>query len=233
MAADERGGPEDARERIARVMGLVAVGDGVRDPVEIAREEDRRARASWLEGLQADITPEDRRALYRQTLDETEPLELARWFLDGGNGDKPMRFLALVGERGRGKTVAAIWTLLERARRMRVPGIAWSAGVFMTAPELRELATSNEPKDRELLHRYMRAHTLVVDDLGTEAIDKRTEEIWNRLIGARQSDARARTILTSNLDEAAVVERYGVRVVDRIRHQGAVVQVEGPNLRRR
>ena len=72
------------------------------------------------------------------------------------------------------------------------------------------------------------AGPLVLDDLGTEYADAKGffSQILDRLIDARYREY-APTIITTNLNAKSFGERYGERVVDRLREGGRFVEFGG------
>src|SRR5262249_31101876 len=106
----------------------------------------------------------------------------------------------LSGNPGVGKTIAACEWLLSRR-----------SGLFVKAPSLARI-------DRAKVPGLLNAHALVLDDLGVEYIDAKgfLSSLLDELIDHRY-DLRLPTVITTNLDAAAFKERYGARVIDRIR----------------
>ena len=123
-------------------------------------------------------------------------------------------FMVLARNPGPGKTVAAGWAVSER------PG-----GAFVKA---RDVAWMGQ-YDHEARQRLIRASVLALDDLGAEPEDKGG---WGRatiygIIDSRY-DAKARTIITTNLSHRAITERYGQdggRLFRRLREDGEWLEV--------
>lgn len=87
---------------------------------------------------------------------------------------------------------------------------------------------------------FGRGKTLVIDDLGTENEDfmqygqraNPLAELLEKRYDLSFHRDRVRTIVTSNLTDQQLKERYGFRVFDRIREMFAVVTVKGDSLRK-
>lgn len=75
------------------------------------------------------------------------------------------------------------------------------------------------------------ADLLVIDDLDQESYHDTWRATLEDVIDARYQ-ARAATVLTTNLDPDAFKKRYGARIADRIRHGGLVVRCGSESLRR-
>lgn len=188
----------------------------------------RNARRVNLElnRIKTAITDEDYRAILAGTLADTPALAITkRWvhasLVDKPDPDKrPPRFLMLLGEKGLGKTVAAAWAIAE------------AGGFYLSGPGLRELAESTFWGDRDKRENILAARLVVLDDLGAEDPTPKVCEYVGRLINERQG-ARMHTLLTGNLSEEDMEERYGDRAAERVFHQGAVFDVKGKSMRRR
>ena len=194
-----------------------------KDAVEA--REGRMLRESRLETnkIRTAITPEDYRAIVRGTLDLTKSaLRMTRGWVDSVRGSRGakrhVRYLSLVGEKGLGKTVAAAWAIAELG------------GYYLSANALRELAESRDWRDAERRQAVLDAALVVLDDLGTESLSPETQGYVHRLIDERQS-VKYGTIITTNLDGAAIEARYGDRAWSRLSHQGAICDVIGDSMR--
>lgn len=127
--------------------------------------------------------------------------------------------LVLGGPNGTGKTVGASW------------GLSRKGGMFVRAADLCRVSddADNDP-DRIAARKSL----LVVDDLGQEHVGGSdfALSVIDRVLGARYDSARP-TIVTTNLNEKALEERYGDRLVDRLAEAGAFVPCAGKSLRRK
>jgi len=88
------------------------------------------------------------------------------------------------------------------------------------------------PGDRRSVwrRRLVEANPLVIDDIGGEY---RTEwgEAEIEYVISRRYDKQRMTILTSNLSPEKLGERYGERVIDRIREVATILTLVGPSYR--
>lgn len=198
----------------------------------------------------------------RRTLrvaDETYDEARSSAYLDAlraGDGGRDGRILVLAGQPGSGKTAAcARWALTR-------PGPGAASGRFKT-PEFLSAAEffrasryqrRDEADDRLTRDQILGFETMVLDDLGVEFADGSgnyrvdIDELANRYY----EDDRT-LIITTNLlyaspkardaikargavvDEAAqtFADRYGERIIDRVRECGRWVDSAAPSMRRR
>jgi len=128
------------------------------------------------------------------------------------------RILLMTGERGAGKSfAAAIWLW-----RFRAPSIKdATARMFLPFDKLDDMTRD----EREVASR---ATSLVLDDVGAEQYP----DAVATMIIRRHRDAMP-TIVTTNLkDEEHFADRYGARVMDRLREVGKFVKCGARSLRR-
>jgi hypothetical protein len=215
-----------SKEHFLQKLGEIFGDTTPPSKAEVEREEAEELRARNLTRVKPAITVDDVTAIVRDTLTEHPALRTVRLWYDTARGarpsrdGRPMRFLVLLGQTGRGKTVAASCVLAERG------------GYYISAPELHRLATSRRPDARARVVEMHLGVVVVLDDLGTEDADASMEAcVWD-LINARQTE-RKMTILTGNMTRAEFEQRYGERTTRRIEHQGAIVEIQGEDLRRR
>lgn len=141
-------------------------------------------------------------------------------------------FLALLGEPGQGKTVAAAWMFREVARRTSpdLPTGTPEPLVWVQAATFTRLSAFSRD-DEQLLGRLRAARLLVLDDLGDEATTLGVSAAVELLKG-REASGR-RSIVTSNLPPEKFRERYGVALWDRLHARGIVTGLVGRSMRRR
>lgn len=169
----------------------------------------------------------------------TKALEFARGFQAGAEVMSGADLLAggenilvLASESpGTGKTIACAW-LMEHVQPRQVFGRAFTADQhprMIHATELAELAY----KDAEAEILALRgSQMLVIDDLGTERLDKAEifQVFFGGLMNARYG-AAGLTAITTNLTTAEITERYGARVYDRLRERAAWFDITHGSLR--
>lgn len=146
--------------------------------------------------------------------------------------------LVLAGDVGTGKSLAAAWALWDRLV-MSTPKNPWGQKIapdvrlWIAAPHLARLtAWSDEVAECE------RSPLLVLDDLGEEEASPKSIAILSSLITTRMANGLP-TIITTNLDQKTFRDRYGERIIDRIRQSGLDengkskwwVRCTGPSLR--
>lgn len=133
--------------------------------------------------------------------------------------------LVLSGPAGIGKSLAAahwLWLCTEGAAPINYPSHRW-----YTAAQLCTLSSY----DGEM-SRLNTCGQLVIDDLGCEYIDRHghLNSRLDALIDTRYAQER-KTLITTNLNAADFTERYGARVIDRLREGGRYVEISGRSLR--
>ena len=154
---------------------------------------------------------------------ETLALQRAREFIV-----KRKSILVLAGGVGTGKTSAATWVALEAGGR---------APAFLRASEVE----SRGRYDCEL-RSWLRGRTmLVLDDLGAEVLDGKGvfRSFFDEVVDVLYGDHKL-LVITTNLrarreslaGEPQFVERYGDRVVSRMRQSGSWADCGGRDLRR-
>lgn len=146
------------------------------------------------------------------------------------------RTIALIGPVGTGKTAAACVPLLTHWQVMRpylrtpgdmAPILRPRPAFFLDMAEAS--AWSLWDKDDERMRdRALSTELLILDDLGRERGDGAA--VLEAIINSRNA-AERRTVLTSNLGPREFAERYGARILDRLRGDGAAFQATGPSLR--
>lgn len=168
----------------------------------------------------------------QQPLRDTHAMATARaWLSSTAWG------LLMLGGVGRGKSLAAAWLWLrlreldlveaDTVHRQR-RGVLWLRARVLQNLEWTERA--------EVLRRCATSYGLIVDELGGE--DQRTGEAVSDLIEQR-GDEQRRTVITTNLEPPRFLERYGDRLVSRLRSGGITskggarwaVSVQGADLR--
>lgn len=136
------------------------------------------------------------------------------------------RIIVLSGDPGCGKTAAALWACCGTTRARFVDAALFQiGGMFQKRlPDLLEVPL------------------LVIDDLGVEFMDEKGAfaTMLDAVINQRYQSGKT-TILTTNLDSEDFAQRYGDRILDRIRGSGKfwgitcesmrVTSPEGPVLR--
>ena len=77
-------------------------------------------------------------------------------------------------------------------------------------------------------------HDVCIDDIGTESIVSEygaKDDVLKRVIAHRAEQQRGRTSITTNLDAAAIKERYGDRTLSRILGMCKAFRMDGANRR--
>ena len=156
-----------------------------------------------------------------------EPLEACRGLLETPAlaavrawRDDASPLVVLAGTVGTGKSLAAAWALWDwwvTTRKVNpVTGYQWAhkGRCWIAAPHLARLQKwAKEVTELET------APMLVLDDLGEEQASDTAVAILSNLITTRFAE-RMPTAVTTNLDGKTFRERYGERIVDRVRECG-------------
>lgn len=221
--APARRPPQTLEEAIGEAMAAAAwVSDAEVAEYERDRERQRRFDRLWDSGVADVLTPEMVEALVSDTLTMTEALAWTRKWLayqhakTQPKGPRPM--LALVGDMGRGKTVAAAWLVLHAGAR------------YIEADEVCRIASAKFGPEVEEWRRLQRARALVIDEVGTEENPAQAAAAYRILLNRRQGERL--TLLLGNITRADLKARLDARTWDRMRERALVVELEGDSMRR-
>lgn len=127
--------------------------------------------------------------------------------------------LVLAGDVGTGKSLAAAWACYDWLVRTATKNpwgqtVTREERIWIAAPHLARLKPwCDEVKECEA------AGFLVIDDMGEEEGTSSSMPMLASLVTTRLSYGRP-TIITTNLDGATFRERYGERLIDRLRQSG-------------
>ncbi len=182
----------------------------------IGEDQERRAQAERLRERASAMrrTGAPERALeiiVRDAVRDTAAVRAVREWLNGGS-----TFLVLTGGTGAGKTLAACLAL-EKGGRFERAVAAGRLGLY-------------GDEDVARMKALRETRMLVLDDLGAEFAGDVWRAQFDELVDERYGN-RLGTVITTNLSPAALKERYGARVADRIRHDGQVVACGSESLR--
>lgn len=190
----------------------------------VAECRDREARerrqqiADRLDALRLPVRGDVIEHLLAGKLEDWESLRRTRLWLS-----VPSKVLVLIGDVGQGKTVAAAYAAMRCLER----GVR-----YVKEPQLVQWTqhVSREPQMDELRD----VSLLVVDEVGTaetrhsEAAAVALTDLIDTRLGGRK-----RTIVCGNVPTVeAFVQRYGVRLADRLRESGIIVELRGGSRRR-
>lgn len=128
--------------------------------------------------------------------------------------------LVLSGAPGCGKTTAAAhWAIARQFEPQFIRATSFAA---------------SSRYDQEARSTYLDAGALVLDDLGSEYADTKGNFLvdFDELIDTYYGDKRP-LLITTNCRQDDFKQRYGSRVVDRLRECGAWFSVAGVSLRRK
>jgi hypothetical protein len=144
--------------------------------------------------------------------------------------------LVLSGSPGTGKTFAAVrWIVdyVNDSKNWTPPGVVHRMlgrpPVWTTGPSLSRW----DHWDPEQMAKLLRAPRLVIDDLGTEFLDKGGfyASLLDEVINQRY-EASLPIVITTNLDKDGFKARYGERIADRIRQSGKAMGCGNQSMRK-
>lgn len=148
-----------------------------------------------------------------------EGIRAAIRMIEGGG------FLLLHGDTGTGKT----WIASALAKEILISG----RKVFFTRAIDFFNAVRKGYKDKakidadDILRNYKKLPFLIFDDLGSEKFTDWIEETVYNLVDYRHGGVELPTLITSNLNNAQISERYGARVARRIKQVGPRIELKG------
>lgn len=156
-------------------------------------------------------------------LDPTGALKVAQ-----DSHEKEQRIVVISGPVGCGKTTAAAWWLSQEGPRS--PYLKVHSPLFIPVYKLERVSRYDE----KAMARIERARRLVIDDLGAEYLDQKNAFVTflRGLIDARYNNCLP-LLVSTNLTADEFKERYGERVVDRLREVGRFAGIKGESLRRK
>lgn len=201
-------------------------------------EEELGRKRAWLHEqnlhavyrTEARVTERDAHMLASGAAQPTKALSHVRAWLESHD-----RFLVLCGSVGIGKTVAGAAACLLDSDYSDLSGAIGvshrDVGVVIPAGHLAQrMDPWSADIDAGVTRLNPRAHQrIVLDDLGTERQDQRFAQALFDLVDQRQDVGR--TLITTNLTGAQLRERYDERMIDRVLHQGRIVEVRGKSMR--
>ncbi len=214
-------------EKLDFFLALANTGTAADDDLGERRAQQERRRQG-LDYAKPCITAEDTRAIIRGELKPTTALRTTQSWIESvvrpaPGAPPPPAFLVLVGDQGRGKTVACAWVAANELCR------------FVTGPELTQLHVQEKYGDRrasEALLQVRAAGLLILDDLCRENHPPREEaDAMFNLAHARQKQGY-HTLVTTNHGLDVLRDRLGVFVSERLTNAGLIVKLVGDNLRR-
>lgn len=138
--------------------------------------------------------------------------------------------IALIGDRGRGKTVMAT----SLANHMRKDGSAH--GLYIRALDLfvairRSYSQSSEEDEFTVLKRFRKAGLLVIDEFQEKADTPFEDRMMANIIDHRHANLLP-TIIIANLSAEKFQAHVGPSIIDRIAQTGAIVECNWENLRK-
>jgi len=154
--------------------------------------------------------------------------EIVDWMT--GTGDKG---LMLMGDCGRGKSIiltGVIPVLMRMFNTSVKPVLAQDLGKLIYNDPL----FNNVPPGMTYLDYFTQyAKNIIIDEVGTETMRNdygEKVEAFNTIINSAEHYHK-RLFISTNLTEEQILDRYGVRTVDRLSHLCRIVKFQGDSLR--
>ncbi len=194
-------------------------------------EERVRAERRWvLCGV-----PEREVRLVMNGLADTPAIAFVKEWLTATQSPDGPSMLVLAGPKGVGKTVAAVYGIMNASPPAPSGFSAWPSERnprFRHVSDVAELGLWGEEPSRKARGELKQCKVLVIDDVGVEYMSEAFLAAWDSLVNARYG-AMGHTIFTTNLTAEKFATRYGDRVYDRIRGRGEWYDVDGESMRGR
>ena len=150
--------------------------------------------------------------------------------------------LFIHGKVGTGKTWLASALMREQLRNsIKAIGndsIYADDFEFVSMPEFAisiraSMNRSSDDSESKIVSRYSKVKSLFFDDIGAEKPSDYIKSILFVLIERRNTKIRGRTVITSNLDLNELSKLHGVRIGSRISEMCRVIEITGPDRRKR
>jgi len=175
--------------------------------------------SAWEDRLDYDL----RGATFDRIAGEPGVASVIKWAAALGQPGET-RGLYMWGKSGNGKSVTAA-ALGYHIIRTHLFKVRWVNAVELIM-ECEDCRAGGQQKRMTVLEPYIAAPILILDDLGYGSTSESAKMAIYVLLN-RRSTRRARTIITSNYDLAALCANYGAQIADRVTRSGPVVQFQG------
>lgn len=223
--AREAADPQARAQRLAR--------EAEAEQKERERRSEELAHRYWGEMPQAlgQMGLESQEITVLGAKEDRASVSMARaWWCKEATDPKRL-FLTLGGVPRGGKTIAAA-SLLEPAateyiRCQSVHGPIWNTALarFTKAQELARMSLYGKETEKRL-ERLRLVGLLVVDDLGAESKADAWWALLDELVDGR-ARLQLRTVFTTNLSGKDLEDRYGKRILGRLKQFGEFISVGG------
>jgi DNA replication protein DnaC len=205
--------PTPLRDMLERAASRVALDDdGMPVDVAIHQLRDDARQESWMQRIP--------RRFVNADVDHISDAAVRHALVDWATNSTSN--LILTGPVGSGKTYAAVAVGKERHL---------SGEPVRFAPVVDLLDALRPDGDKTTATACADAAVLILDDLGAERATDWTAERLYALVNRRWLDERP-TIVTTNLDPAALQEAIGERMYSRLVHEATGIRIGGADRRR-
>lgn len=138
--------------------------------------------------------------------------------------------LALIGDRGAGKTQLAVELLRHFVLSGRGLTVTYTSATDMFLAVREAFSNKHGMSERERVHFYAQRQYLVIDDLHDRAETEWEQRVFNFIIDYRYGNLLD-TVLISNHSGAAFKAAVGVSVYSRLVEAGGIVVCDWPSFR--
>lgn len=156
-------------------------------------------------------------------------VDMLRGFADGFDDETYKNFI-ITGSSGLGKThlsTAVAQRVIDRGYDVLYVS---AVGMMSDFEEKRFGSSTNMSKTNDV-SRYYEADLLIIDDLGTEVVNKFTQSYFYEVINSR-INARKCTIINTNLSPKEIMELYTERIASRVLGEYQPIRFTGVDIRK-
>ncbi len=168
--------------------------------------------------------PEESRAVIQRSV------KMLKDFAEGFSKDTYRNFI-IAGGTGLGKThvtTAVAQTVIDKGFDVLYVSAVGMMGDF----EQRRFGNSGSHVNVDDVSRYYEADLLIIDDLGTEIVNKFTQSYFYEVINTR-INARKSTVINTNLTATEIEDTYADRISSRIWGEYQPIRFKGTDIRRK
>lgn len=164
---------------------------------------------------------------HRETLEKLKNVLIK--FVDKFGGTKILN-IVLIGKTGVGKTFALECTANEI---MKHGYSCCFFSAFGVNNELMKYHTCFDANKQSYLDVLLDPDLLVIDDLGSEPVFKNVTKEYLYLVLSERMLKHKSTLISTNLNQQEIIDRYGERVFSRIfnKSKSLVIKIDGTDLR--
>jgi DNA replication protein DnaC len=134
--------------------------------------------------------------------------------------------IALIGQRGTGKTQMAVGLIQDACRRLETAKFTSAMEIFLDLKE--SYRPNSNTSERVVVERYCKPRFLVIDEIQERAETEWEDRILTHLINRRYNDEKD-TVLIGNLTATEFQKSMGLSVVRRLNETGGLIECNWPS----